>query len=87
MVVAGLRAESMLWELTDAFAGGGSYRWGCGRGHAAEKKALQTPFAHSDPTTEPSSMAKGPQQKDGFFTFLVRGTSMGTGTTSASRQP
>ena len=55
--------------------------------HAAEKKALQTPFAHSDPTTEPSSMAKGPQQKDGFFTFLVRGTSMGTGTTSASRQP
>ena len=38
-MVAGLRAESMLWELTDAFAGGGSYRWGCGRGHAAEKKA------------------------------------------------
>lgn len=39
MVVAGLRAELMLWELTDPFAGGGSYRWGCGRGHAAERKA------------------------------------------------
>lgn len=37
-VVAGLRSEFMLWELTDPFAGGGSYRWGRGRGHGAENR-------------------------------------------------